>query len=142
MTSRMILISTNHPQKRFPGKDIERAVRTVFRNEQERLPMLSVICTDDRFMKKINREFLEHNYVTDVIAFPLGEDGGVEGEIYVNLDAAARQAKEYGVTYSNECTRLFVHAALHLCGYRDKTKKEKKRMTQREELYLHRLSQK
>jgi rRNA maturation RNase YbeY len=90
----------------------------------------------------MNREFLKHDYVTDVIAFPLGEDGGVEGEIYINLDAARKQAREYGVTYTQESRRLLIHGALHLLGYDDTTIRRKKKMSEREDMYLELMKRK
>ncbi len=93
-------------------------MQLVYQGEGKKLPALAIICTHNRFIRKINREFLKHDYATDVIAFPLGEDGGVEAEIYINLDAARNQAREYGVTYTQEVQRLLIHGALHLLGYR------------------------
>jgi len=136
MTTRMILLSTNHPHLRFPSKEVFRALKIVYKKEGKRIPALAVICTYSRFIHKINREYLAHDYITDVITFPLGEDGGVEAEIYVNLDAARNQARKYNVTYTQEALRLLIHGALHLLGYNDKTQSEKKKMNAREEFYL------
>jgi probable rRNA maturation factor len=142
MTTRMILLSTNHPHLRFPSKEVFRALQIVAKEERKEIPALAVICTHNRFMKKINREFLAHNYITDVIVFPLGEDGGEEAEIYINLDAARNQAKKYNVTYTQEARRLLIHGTLHLLGYDDKTQREKSRMNAREEFYLTMMSRK
>jgi rRNA maturation RNase YbeY len=136
MTQRMILISINHPHLRFSSGDILRALQLVYHGEGKELQKLAVICTHNRFIRKINREFLKHNDVTDVITFPLGEDGGIEAEIYINLDAARKQARAYSVTYTEEVQRLLIHGALHLLGYNDKTVREKKEMTAREDEYL------
>lgn len=90
-------------------------------------------------MKSINKEYLSHDRVTDVIAFPFQDGVGVDGEVYVNLDQARRQAKEYGVQFGNEVRRLLVHGALHLAGYRDSSKRLKEEMRRREDFYLVRL---
>ena len=136
MTTRMILLSTNHPHLRFPGKEVLRALKIVHKEEGKEIPALAIICTHNRFIRKINREFLAHDYITDVIAFPLGKDGGVEAEIYINLDAARNQAKKFNVTYTQETRRLLIHGALHLLGYDDKTQHKKNKMKAREEFYL------
>jgi rRNA maturation RNase YbeY len=136
MTDRMIFLSTDHPYMRFPGADISRAVKTICKEEGKKFPALAVICTNDRFMRKINKEFLSHDSSTDVVAFPLDKDGGVEAEIYINLDAARNQAKKYNVTYTQEARRLLIHGVLHLIGYSDKTRRDKKKMSTREEFYL------
>jgi len=136
MTKRMILLSTNHPHLRFPGKEISRTLKNVYKVERKEIPPLAVICTHNRFIRRINKEYLAHDYITDVVAFPLGNDGGIEAEIYINLDAARSQAKKYNVTYTQEVRRLLIHGALHLIGYNDKTQSEKNMMNARENFYL------
>ncbi len=136
MTTRMILLSTNHPHLRFPSKEVLRTLNIVYKEEGKKISALAVICTSSSFIRKINREFLAHDYITDVIVFPLGKDGGVEAEIYINLDAARNQAKRYNVTYTQEVQRLLIHGALHLLGYDDKTKRKQNMMNAREEFYL------
>jgi probable rRNA maturation factor len=142
MTKRMILLSTNHPHLRFPSKDVCRALQIVFKEEGKEIPALAVITTHNRFIRKINKEFLAHDYATDVVAFPLGSDGGVEAEIYINLDAARNQAKKYHVTYTQEVWRLLIHGALHILGYDDNTRKNKMSMNAREDYYLALISRK
>lgn len=142
MTQRMIVLSTNHPHLRFPGGDVLRALYLVYKGEGKELPSLAIVFTHNRYIRKINREFLKHDYSTDVIAFPLGEEGGVEGEIYINLDAAKRQAREYNVTYTQESRRLLIHGVLHLLGYDDKTIRKKKLMHERENIYLEQIKRK
>lgn len=142
MTRQMILLSTNHPFLRFASRDVLRVLQQVYRGEEQELPSLAIVFTHNRYIKKINREFLNHDYITDVIAFPLGNDGGVEAEIYINLDAARKQAREFGVTYTQEAKRLLIHGALHLLGYSDRTKKQKEIMHTYEELYLELLKRK
>jgi probable rRNA maturation factor len=136
MTTRMILLSTNHPHLRFPSKEVFRALTIVYKEEGKKIPALGVICTHNSFIRTINRKFLAHDYSTDVIAFPLDDVGDGEAEIYINLDAARTQAKKYNVTYTQEVQRLLIHGALHLLGYGDKTHREKNKMNTREEFFL------
>jgi rRNA maturation RNase YbeY len=100
------------------------------------------VFTHNRFIKTINKKFLNHNYSTDVIAFPLGSDVGVEAELYINLDAARKQASEYGVTFTQETKRLLIHGALHLLGFDDTTENERKKMHAWEDQYLAMLEKK
>jgi len=90
----------------------------------------------------MNKRYLRHDYVTDVIAFPLGEGRGAppEGEIYVNLDRARSQARAYGVSFAEETRRLVIHGTLHLLGYVDSNARRKAQMTKREDFLLARLS--
>lgn len=89
-----------------------------------------------RKIRGINKLFLQHDYVTDVLAFPLQDGLGFDGELYVNLDRARSQAKQYGVGFTEETRRLLIHGTLHLAGYSDGTGREKARMVEREEHYL------
>jgi len=87
---------------------------------------------------KLNNEYLQHDYYTDVITFSLNEDDTkeIDGEIYICVDVAEEQAKEYKVSLSNELSRLAIHGLLHLCGYGDKTDEEQKLMRSLENKYL------
>ena len=97
---------------------------------------LSVVFVGSRFIRMINREYLSHDYVTDVVSFPLGPEPGPEGEIYVNLDRAASQARQYRVPVRTEIRRLIIHGLLHLLGYDDATPRARRAMTRRENRYL------
>jgi rRNA maturation RNase YbeY len=138
----MIVVANNHPSLRFPKRETFRAIQSVLQYESVRSFQVSVVFVGSRFIRRINRRYLHHDYVTDVIAFPLGEGKGnpLEGEIYVNLDRARSQAREYKVPFSQEIRRLLIHGTLHLLGYTDSTSRTKTKMTQRENLLLARLS--
>ncbi len=142
MTGRMIFFSTNHRYLRFPGKEILRTLKNVYKEEGRKIPGIAVICTNNRYIRKINKKYLMHDYITDVIAFSLGEDGDIEAEIYINLDAARNQAKRYNVTYTQEVMRLLIHGALHLLGYDDKNQRDKKNMNSREDYLLELMNRK
>ena len=92
---------------------------------------------EDEKMIELNSAYLEHHYTTDVLSFTLSErNERLEGEVYVNVAQAKRQAKEYSVSARNEIGRLVVHGVLHLLGYEDDTTKKKLRMSKREDFYL------
>jgi len=129
---------TTHPTRRIGRADVRRTAAAVFRHEGRPDVRLNVVFTDDATIKKLNGEFLGHRYVTDVLSFPLGEEPGapLEGEIYINLDQAARQAAGENVTLRNETHRLLIHGVLHLVGYDDRTPRQRGRMTRKEDEYL------
>ena len=97
---------------------------------------LSVVFVGSRFIRMINREYLSHDYVTDVVSFPLGPEPGPDGEIYVNLDRAALQPRQYRVPVRTEVRRLIIHGLVHLLAYDDATPRASRAMTRRENLYL------
>ena len=138
----MIFTTNDHPSLRFPRRETFRAIQSVLKYESVRSFRLSVVYVGSRTIRSINRRFLGHDYVTDVIAFPLGDSSepGAEAEIYINLDRAKSQARQYGVTFADETRRLLIHGTLHLLGYSDADPRQKARMTRREDLYLARLS--
>lgn len=88
---------------------------------------VDIILLSDRRIRTLNKQYLKHDYATDVITFPIDEQP-LYGEIYVSLETARRQANEYGVTVVNELCRLAVHGALHLLGYDDATLEDRAAM--------------
>jgi len=111
-------------------------VRSVFQTENVPFRYINVILVEAGHLLEMNRQFLHHDFDTDVITFPLQENGPVEGEIYISLDQAKTQATEFNVTFENELNRLVVHGCLHLCGYNDETEKEIQMMRKKEEFFL------
>jgi len=136
----MIFVSNNHPSLRFSRRETFRTVRSVL--EEELVPSLSVsvVFVGSRFIRQINRRFLNHNYITDVIAFPFRDGQGIDAEVYVNLDRARSQAREYGISYADEARRLLIHGILHVLGYTDDTTRGRSRMRRREDFLLTLLS--
>jgi len=127
-----------HPRRRVRKQTVARYVSRVLRDERLRRADIGVIAIDTRMCRRMNRQYLSHDYSTDVISFPLTAENGkrLEGEIYVNLDKAHEQARTYGVTAAQEIARLIVHGTLHLAGYDDRRRKEARRMRERENRYV------
>lgn len=109
--------------------------------EQERQPLRTlqyIFCTDE-YLLRINQDFLQHDYYTDIITFQLGDEPdtlGVEGEVYISIDRVRDNAKSLGVPVGKELLRVIFHGALHLCGYSDKTEEEVFLMRGKEEEYM------
>ncbi len=127
-----------HPRGRVPGAKTTKYVRGVLQGEKIRDARISIVFIGSRKSRILNRTFLHHDYVTDVLSFTLESGKYLEGEIYVNLDRARSQAREYKVRYANEIARLIIHGVLHLAGYDDTTAQQKKVMRRQEETYLRR----
>jgi len=106
-------------------------------NEGFKIGILNCILTSDNVLVQLNKEYLRHFTLTDIITFDLSENKGVlTGDIYISIDRARENAREYKVTLSNELNRLIIHGVLHLMGYKDKTLKERVLMKEKEEFYL------
>lgn len=109
----------------------------IFRLEEKALSGLNYVFCSDKELLKINRDFLKHDYFTDIISFDFSEPGDpVQGEIYISADRVKENAKNLGVPLQSELHRVIFHGALHLCGYRDKTTSQEKEMRRKEDDYL------
>ncbi|MEK9135752.1 MAG: rRNA maturation RNase YbeY [Bacteroidota bacterium] len=121
-----------HRKYRIARQKVSVYVKRVLRSAGMGSARVTVVFVDSRYARKINRMYLNHDYVTDVISFPLERGRNLEGEVYVNLDWARQQAEEYGVSFANEVARLVIHGSLHLVGY-DDTVVRKARLMKKEE---------
>jgi rRNA maturation RNase YbeY len=133
-----VAVFNAHPRRRVRHAPVKRTVRLVLRGEKIPRGEVAVVFADRRHVRRINREYLSHDYDTDVISFPLETGDRLEGEIYVNLDRAREQARDYRVTEAEEIARLVVHGTLHLAGYDDRTPRQAARMTRMQERYVRR----
>jgi len=131
-----IEIINNCEPYRLKKVDIMRVVGLVLKKQSIKKYHIRLIFVSDSELLRINKEFLNHNYFTDVITFPFENDELLEGEIYISVERAKEQATEYRVKFYHEISRLAIHGVLHLCGFADKTKTEKSKMTELEDLYL------
>ena len=91
-----------------------------------------IFCSDD-YLLNINKQFLNHDYYTDIITFPYHEGSDIEGEIYISLDRITDNAIKQKVSFENELFRVIAHGLLHLIGFSDKTPKQKKLMREEED---------
>lgn len=110
------------------AKEIKRFLDKVIRDEKKVPGDLVFILADDETVLKINREFLKHDYNTDVIAFDESDDGLVGGEVFISIDTVRVNARKYNCRVNEEVVRVMIHGVLHLCGYRDGSIEERKRM--------------
>jgi rRNA maturation RNase YbeY len=116
---------------------LKKYVEGLFRKEKKKLQSLNyVFCTDEELLE-INRQYLNHDYYTDIITFELSpKDSPIDGEIYISMDRVKDNARSLGQSFYMELHRVIFHGALHLCGYRDKRKSEIKKMREMEAKYL------
>jgi rRNA maturation RNase YbeY len=96
-----------------------------------------VFCTD-KYLLKINKEYLSHDYYTDIISFDLSEvPGQLIGEVYISVDRVKENAKTHNTSYKAELHRVIFHGALHFCGYKDKKPADAKKMREMEDRWLN-----
>lgn len=98
--------------------------------------VIDFVFTSDEKVYEINREFLGHDYYTDVITFDYNEGRSVNGEIYISIERVRENAEKYKLAMISEIRRVIFHGILHLCGYDDKNERLRREMTEREDIYL------
>jgi probable rRNA maturation factor len=127
----------NETDAAVDAERIEAAVQAAFAGSAYSTATVSVAIVDDEAIHALNRQFLDHDYPTDVLSFPL-EDAppSLEGEIVVSFDTAIRCAAEAGWSAADELLLYVVHGALHLAGYRDKVQADADEMRAREAAIL------
>jgi rRNA maturation RNase YbeY len=100
---------------------------------------LNYIFCDDEKILAVNREFLEHDYYTDIITFDYTTRTRVNGDIFISLDTVRSNAEQVGASYEQELHRIIIHGLLHLTGQADKTPETKAVMTEKENKALSKL---
>ena len=83
-----------------------------------------VFCNDERILE-VNKEFLGHDYYTDIITFDYSEPGVVSGDMYISLDTVLTNSEKFHTSYEKELMRVIIHGVLHLCGINDKGRGER-----------------
>jgi len=111
-------------------------------NEQVRFKEIELVYVDEDEIVRINHEFLDRDYITDIITFRYDEDNqAVEGTLYCCAQCITEQSAEFKDDPKTEFLRVFVHGLIHLAGHDDQTPDEKKQMTDLEDQYLNALKQ-
>ena len=101
---------------------------------------VSVVFCDDKYLFKLNVEFLNHDTLTDVIGFNYSLNNEIHGEIYISIDRVEDNAVEFSQAFETELLRVMAHGVLHFCGYNDKTDLESSLMRTKEDFYLNQLN--
>lgn len=131
-----------HPSRTVDEQALERLIRHVLDAENATLSHLSVVLADHEHVRQLNRRYLDHDYNTDVLSFPLQEESAdgqgptVEGEVYVDLDTAVERHDDFDASVEHEAFRYVVHGLLHLLGYDDGTEGGQETMREKEDQYL------
>lgn len=108
------------------------------KKEGIRIECLQYVFCSDKYLLDINKQFLNHDYYTDIISFDLSETKGVLiGDIYISVDRVKENAKTMKTTQGNELLRVIFHGALHFCGYKDKKPADAKLMRSMEDKWIN-----
>ncbi len=109
-------------------------------HEEQFIPgEINFIFTTDKYLLSINKQYLSHNYFTDIITFNYCEEKTVNGDIFISIETVENNSARFCVTFQEELHRVLVHGILHLLGYDDQNEKQKSLMRKKENEYLDRL---
>ena len=112
---------------------------TVCADEGKVLDEVNLIFCSDEYLLKMNVEYLQHDYYTDIISFDYCEGNRILGDLFISKDRVLDNADQNNVTFDLELQRVIVHGVLHLCGYKDKSEEEQKLMRTKEDYYLSKI---
>ncbi|WP_313374671.1 rRNA maturation RNase YbeY [Chishuiella sp.] len=122
-----------------PQKWIDWIVESM-KNEGKNIEELNYIFCDDEYLLQINRQYLDHDYYTDVIGFDNSVGDDLMGDIFISVERITDNAIQNNVSFENELARVVIHGILHFAGYMDKDPEDKILMTSKEDYYLNTFS--
>jgi probable rRNA maturation factor len=137
----VIEIAAEHPAGSRDHERLKQAARQVLIEAGIRAGEISIAIVTDERMHELNRQYLAHDYPTDVLSFVLDRDeaaGKLDGEVIVSSDYAAREAERYGWTAADELLLYVIHGCLHLAGHDDQSTESKAAMRAAETAHLAR----
>ena len=97
---------------------------------------ITVVLCSDPYLLKMNKQHLNHDYLTDIITFSYNTENQISGDLFISVDRLKDNAVMFCVSIEEELERVIYHGVLHLCGYNDKTDKETSVMREKEKYYL------
>ena len=122
----------------FPDRtQLKTFISALLKKEGKKVEAINYIFCDDEYLLTLNQDYLRHNTLTDIITFQLSDPGQpITADIYISVERVRENAQEFGSPFLRELLRVMFHGALHLSGYKDKTKDESARMRKMEDHYL------
>jgi probable rRNA maturation factor len=125
------------PKLNFPKNTIKNWIKSVIQSNNFKIGSISYIFCADDYILQVNKEYLNHDYFTDIISFNYNENKTISGDLFISVDTVKTNAQEYGVTFDKELYRVMIHGVLHLLGFDDITDELQQEMTQKEDEALN-----
>jgi probable rRNA maturation factor len=126
----------------LPKRKIYYFILDILAMENSNCGTINFVFCNDSYLLKINNEFLKHDFYTDIITFDYSENNIISGDLFLSLDRIKDNAIFYKISLMEEILRVMVHGILHMVGYNDKTRIERKIMKEKENFYLEKCKQK
>ena len=133
------MMSYNNINVKMPAirrRDTSAWVKAVAASYGKKVGEIAYIFVDDEEILRVNREYLQHDYYTDIITFDYTEGETISGDLFISLDTVRTNAEQFGKPYEEELHRVIIHGILHLCGINDKGPGEREIMEAAEDKAL------
>ena len=133
------MISYNTVNVKMPAirrRDTSAWVKAVAASYGKKVGEIAYIFVDDEEILRVNREYLQHDYYTDIITFDYTEGDTISGDLFISLDTVRTNAEQFDKPYDEELHRVIIHGILHLCGINDKGPGEREIMEAAEDKAL------
>ena len=118
---------------RLPNEDIlSRWLTDIAASKNKSISQIAFIFCDDDYLLNINKEYLNHDFYTDIITFPYKQGPEIESDIFISIDRIKENAMLFKSSFKDELIRVMAHGMLHLIGFKDSTEEEKKEMRRKE----------
>lgn len=117
--------------------NLSNRLENIILSEGKKPGEINYIFCDDEYLLQVNREYLKHDYYTDIITFDYVKGKTISGDIFVSLPRIFENAQILSKDFESEFFRVLAHGLLHLCGYKDKTEEEIAEMRSKEDYYLN-----
>jgi len=108
-------------------------ISNVIVSENKKEGDINYIFCDDEYLLEINKQYLDHDYYTDIISFDYSVGNELHGDIFISLDRVRENASDFNVTFEEELKRVIIHGVLHYCGFKDKSDDEELLMRLKED---------
>lgn len=126
----------NTKKIQLPRRVVSQWIKETINFYGKKTGSISYIFCSDEYILDINKQYLNHDYYTDIITFDYTEAELVSGDVFISLDTVKSNAELYNQNFEKELYRVIIHGILHLCGQKDKSEKDKAEMTRKEDLAL------
>ena len=131
------IINDYNPKLSYNQDSFKILIKNIINDYNIKDIKLSIILSNKNLLNKLKKDYFNLDHFTDVIVFNLEDsDKPIDGEIYISIDDVLDNSKLYLKTFDNEFKRVLIHGVLHLLGFEDSSKKQKKQMTELEDKYI------
>lgn len=114
-------------------RNTSRWIKSIISLHRKRVGDIAYIFCSDSEILRINNLYLDHDYYTDIITFDYSEEEVLSGDLFISLDTIKSNSEKFGTSYDEELNRVIIHGILHLCGFKDKTKRDEAIMRTKED---------